>query len=69
MAEAKAAGAAFLSYGQLINDIINFLIVAFVMFLIVKAYNSMKKAQAEAPAGPTPSEALLTEIRDLLKRG
>jgi large conductance mechanosensitive channel len=52
----------------LINDIINFLIVGFVMFMIVKAYNKMKKAQAEAPAGPTPTESLLAEIRDALKK-
>ena len=68
LTQAKAAGVAYLSYGQLINDFINFIIIAFVLFLVVKAYNSMKKAQAEAPAGPTPTEALLAEIRDLLKR-
>ncbi len=65
---AKAAGVGYLSYGQLINDIINFLIVAFVMFLIVKAYNNMKKAQAAVPAGPTATESLLAEIRDALKK-
>lgn len=54
-------------YGEWINTIINLLIVGFVMFLIVKAYNKMKKKQEEAPAGPT-QEDLLTEIRDLLKK-
>jgi large conductance mechanosensitive channel len=66
--KAKAAGVAYLSYGQLINDIINFLIVAFVMFMIVRSYNKMKQAQEEAPAGPTPTETLLAEIRDLLQK-
>ena len=57
-------------YGAFINTVIQFLIVAFVIFLIVKAINSLKReeaAEAAPPAGPTPSEALLTEIRDLLK--
>ena len=65
---AKAAGVAYLSYGQLINDIINFIIVGFVMFMIVRSYNRMKKAQDEAPAGPTPTESLLAEIRDALRK-
>jgi large conductance mechanosensitive channel len=59
-----------IAYGAFINTVIQFLIVAFVIFLIVKAVNSLKREEAaapEAPAGPTPSEALLTEIRDLLK--
>jgi large conductance mechanosensitive channel len=57
-----------IAYGAFINTIINFLIVAFVIFLLVKAVNSLKRQQAAAPpAAPTPSEALLTEIRDLLK--
>jgi len=57
-------------YGQWIDTIINLLIVGLVMFLIVKAYNNMKKKEEEAPADPTPSneEVLLTEIRDLLKK-
>lgn len=55
-------------YGAWINTIINLLIVGFVMFLIVKSYNKMKKpAPAPAPAGPTQEE-LLIQIRDLLKK-
>ena len=55
-------------YGSWINTIINLLIVGFVMFMMVKAYNRMKKKEeAAAPAGPS-QEDLLTEIRDLLKK-
>lgn len=57
-----------ITYGAWIDTIINLLIVGFVMFLIVKAYNKTKKpAEPEAPAGPS-QEDLLTEIRDLLKK-
>jgi large conductance mechanosensitive channel len=59
-----------IAYGAFINTVIQFVIVAFVIFLIVKAVNSLKReqaAEAAPPAGPTPSEALLAEIRDLLK--
>lgn len=55
-------------YGEWINTIINLLIVGFVMFLIVKSYNKMKKPEeAPAPAGPSDND-LLGEIRDLLKK-
>jgi large conductance mechanosensitive channel len=55
-------------YGAWINTIINLIIVGFVLFMIVKAYNKMKAPPAEeAPAGPT-AEELLTEIRDSLKK-
>ena len=55
-------------YGAWINSLINLLIVGFVMFIIVKAYNKMKKpAPAPAPSGPSDNE-LLAEIRDLLKK-
>lgn len=58
-------GAKF-TYGAFINDIINFIIIAFVVFLIVKAANHViPKKEAAAPA-PTKEETLLTEIRDLL---
>lgn len=66
---AKTAEVA-ISYGAFVNTLINFLIVAFVIFLLVKAVNSLKREEAVAPSAPpapTPSEALLTEIRDLLK--
>ena len=58
-----------IQYGAFINTLIQFLIVAGVIFILVKGVNSLRRAQpAEAaPAAPTPSEALLTEIRDLLK--
>ncbi len=55
-------------WGAWVNTIINLLIVGFVMFMIVKAYNKMKKPAPEAaPAGPS-QEDLLAEIRDLLKK-
>jgi large conductance mechanosensitive channel len=55
-------------YGQLVNDIINFLIVAFIMFLLARwALKFFKRMEAEAPpAPPTGEEVLLTEIRDIL---
>jgi Large-conductance mechanosensitive channel len=57
-------GKASLKVGSFIGATINFLIIAFVMFLIIKAMNSLKKA--EPAAAPTPTEVLLTEIRDAL---
>jgi large conductance mechanosensitive channel len=67
--EAIKGGAPLIMYGQFITDIINFLIVAFIMFLLARWFlKFFAKLAAEAtPAGPTPSEELLTEIRDLLK--
>lgn len=64
---AKAAGAATINYGLFVNQIINFLIVGFAIFMIVKQANRFIKKQEAAPAAPTTSEKLLTEIRDLLK--
>jgi len=60
-----------LNYGTFINTIINFVIVAFAIFLLIKAVNRFQmKKQNEAPAPkPTKEEELLTEIRDLLKKG
>ncbi|TVZ55951.1 large conductance mechanosensitive channel [Lutibacter sp. Hel_I_33_5] len=59
-----------ITYGAWIDTIINLVIVGFVMFMIVKSYNKMKKKEEEAPAAPAgPSqEDLLTEIRDLLSK-
>ena len=55
-------------YGNWINSIVNLVIVGFVMFIIIKAYNKTKKpVEAAAPAGPSQEE-LLAEIRDLLKK-
>lgn len=76
---ASKAGAVTFNYGSFITNVINFLIVAFALFLIVKAANKMKDrlarkeaedaAEAAAtPAAPTREEELLTEIRDLLKK-
>ena len=61
--------AVLLRYGAFLQTLINFLIISFVIFLVVKAYNklSAKKEEEAAPAGPT-SEQLLGEIRDLLKK-
>ena len=62
-----------INYGNFINTMIEFLIIAFCIFMIVKAINSLKKPEeAPAPApdpGPTKEEVLLTEIRDLLAKG
>lgn len=58
-----------LKWGEFLTAIINFIIVAFVMFLVIKAINRMKKKQEEAPpAGPSSTDALLMEIRDSLKK-
>jgi len=59
-----------ISYGLWINTIIDFIIIAFAIFIIIKAYNNMQKKKEEAPApppAPSNEEVLLTEIRDLLK--
>lgn len=55
-------------WGDFMTSVINFIIVAFVMFLVIKAINKMKKKQEEAPAGPSSTDALLMEIRDSLKK-
>jgi large conductance mechanosensitive channel len=58
-----------ISYGAFLNTLINFLIVAAVIFLVVKGVNSLKRKEAEKPAeppAPTTDQKLLTEIRDLL---
>jgi large conductance mechanosensitive channel len=71
LAAAKAAGAVVVGYGALINTVVNFLIVAFALFIVIKGVNAGRKQQAAAPAPPpAPSEeaVLLTEIRDLLAR-
>ena len=60
-----------LKYGVFINTVIDFLIVAFAIFMAIKGLNSMKKKEAAAPApppAPTKEEVLLGEIRDLLKK-
>lgn len=67
----KSAPAVILGYGKFINTIVDFIIIAFTIFIAIKAMNSLKKKQEEAPAVPPPPPAdiqLLTEIRDLLKK-
>ncbi|MGC2040484.1 large conductance mechanosensitive channel protein MscL [Paraburkholderia caledonica] len=69
LADAKKAGAV-LAYGNFITATLNFLIIAFVLFLVIQGINRLKKkedAQPAAPPAPTTSEKLLSEIRDLLK--
>jgi large conductance mechanosensitive channel len=61
-----------IKYGNFISNIISFTIVAFALFMVIKAINKMKKKEAEAapavPPEPTQTEMLLTEIRDSLKK-
>lgn len=66
---AQDAGAVTINYGLFLNAVINFLIVAFAIFLLVKQINRFKKAEEAAPPPPPESEKLLAEIRDLLKSG
>ena len=68
LAAAKEAGAVAIGYGALINTIINFTIVAFALFLVIKAMNAAKRTEPEPPAEPSKEEVLLTQIRDLLAR-
>jgi large conductance mechanosensitive channel len=72
LALAQEAGAPIIKYGVFINTILDFVIVAFAIFMVIKGMNSLKKKEEEAPAEPPkPSEevALLTEIRDSLRKG
>jgi len=72
VAEAVAAGAPVIQYGAFINTVINFLIIAFVLFMVIKSFNELKrrteKPVEEAPAEVPREEQLLTEIRDLLAK-
>jgi large conductance mechanosensitive channel len=64
------AAEAAIMYGEFITSLINFTIIAFCMFIVIKAVNKMKRKNEEVPTVPTPSEEqkLLTEIRDLLQK-
>ena len=62
---ATDAGAPVLKYGVFLNSILDFVILAFIIFMMVRAMNRMKTV--EPPPGPTPDQKLLTEIRDALK--
>jgi large conductance mechanosensitive channel len=67
LAKAKEAGAACLTYGNLVQAVINFVIISLFIFIVLRAAEKAKKKEEAAPAGPT-QEQLLTEIRDLLKK-
>ncbi len=70
-AAAGDAPAVVISYGKFIQTTVDFVIVAAVIFMVIKAINNMKKEEAaapEAPSAPPAQEVLLTEIRDLLKK-
>lgn len=67
----ETAAAVFIKYGAFITTVVDFIVVAFVMFMIVKTINKMKKKEEAAPAAPpapTATETLLAEIRDALKK-
>ncbi|MGH8084380.1 MAG: large conductance mechanosensitive channel protein MscL [Lysobacter sp.] len=68
LAAAQAAAAPVITYGAFIQTIIDFLLIAFVIFMIIKAYNRMIKKEEAAPAAPAEEILLLREIRDSLKR-
>jgi large conductance mechanosensitive channel len=70
LADAKKQGAV-LAYGNFLTLVINFLIIAFVLFMVIRSMTMLKRKEAAAPAAPpkpTREEELLTEIRDLLKK-
>ena len=64
----EGAEAVTLNYGSFVQTGIDFLILSFCIFIMVKFVNSLKKAEEEAPAEPSAEEVLLTEIRDALKK-
>lgn len=67
LAEAKKIGPVF-AYGNFITIIINFLLLAMIIFMMVKAINRMKRKEEVAPPAATPTETLLAEIRDELRK-
>jgi large conductance mechanosensitive channel len=70
LAAARAAGAPVIAYGSFINALINFVIIAFAIFLVVKGMNQLRRKQEQAPEktpAPPRQETLLEEIRDILK--
>jgi len=71
LALAEEAGAPLIKYGVFINTVLDFVIVAFAIFMVIKGMNSLKKKEEEAPAEPpkpSPEVTLLTEIRDSLRQ-
>ncbi len=67
LAEAQKLGPVF-AHGNFISSVVNFILIALVVFLALKAINKMKKAKAEEPAAPPADITLLTEIRDALRK-
>ena len=70
LALAEEAGAPLIMYGVFINTVLDFLIVAFAIFMVIKGMNTLKKKEEEAPAEPpkpSPEVELLTDIRDALR--
>ena len=69
LADLKKANIPTMAYGNFITILINFIILAFIIFMLVRAMNNMKKAEPPTPPSPTPEDiSLLREIRDALKR-
>lgn len=68
LAEAQEAAAPVVTYGAFIQTIVDFIVIAFVIFLVVRAYNRMNKPAEAKAAAPTEDVLLLREIRDSLKR-
>ena len=68
LAAAKAAGSVTLNYGQFLNTVLNFVIVAFSIFLVVKQLNRFRKPAVAGPTPLTKDQELLVEIRDALKK-
>ena len=64
----EGKGPVSIFYGKFIQTILDFTIVAFAIFMMIKVINRLKKKEEEKPAAPTKEEVLLTEIRDLLKQ-
>jgi large conductance mechanosensitive channel len=70
VAAAEAAGAPIIKFGMFINTVLDFLLVAFAIFIVIKAINKLKRQQQAAPPpppGPSAEEKLLMEIRDVLR--
>ena len=68
LAAAQAAAAPVITYGAFLQTLIDFLVIAFVIFLVVRAWNRMRVPEAVAPAAPSEEVLLLRDIRDSLKR-
>lgn len=64
----ETAAAVMIKYGTFIQTIVDFAIIAFVLFIVIKIMNRLKKAEEKAPAVPTADIVLLTKIRDSLKK-